>query len=540
MVRTGCETNPSLASALNISQLCCIGIVRLDLSAPVRFTSIWTLPFPLLAVALTVAVPALEGWWPPGGPDPHPSALTEDVRERVASAVVFLGADRSGAFVTRSGLVLTSATAVQTCVEALQASGVFIDAGPFVASDRDEAPVCPGLRARFRIDARDVSLAVNAARRAGSTQVEAALISACERLSTQRSCEVVSTEEGIHRLIARREVGPVRLRFWPGRELFPVELGPEIHDHPPPRLDVALLSVDLGRAGVPGFLALAQGQPKPDDELWLWHHPAPSLRWSSALEVEIFAHRVLPTYRRSAPEHRRASLDLLAREAPAALRAARRVELQVLEQIRRLAPERRGRLSRAFVRGRSAFRQAPWETWSRLGALGPSRAPLFPAWSSEPSAHKEPLQLPKEVRVFAAGAATRRQARLVTGHPAIGPDGGGDLRVSRGRVQSDGALSADVLRASAAKRGADQAAVEGLIGRRTVLTAFEAQADIGPLASGGPVVDERGMLVGVISLGNAATVAGHFAFREDARVRVTLVSELLRMLKRGPAGAGGR
>lgn len=485
-----------------------------------------------------------EGWWPPDGPDPHPSGLREGVRARVSAATVHLGEGRSGTFVSRDGLILTSAAAIWPCVRALRAEGL-IRKGAFVAEDKALAPKCPDLKVRARIDVRDVTGAVVAAERAGSTQVRDALVSACQRVGVARRCEVIASEDGVRRLLVRREISPVRLRFWPGDGLAGLGGSARDFDLPHLRLDAALVSVELGRTGVPGDLSRAVRLPSEDDALWVAHHPGPSLRGRSALEAEVFQTQVLPTYVRRAqavgvdPRHRRALTLLGAMQEP--LARARRRELAVLSRIKTLPPERALAAARAFTNGRDEYRAAPWAAWaaaagSRPSAASPKPGPAVPSGPEEGLMTKPllahwarslpPLSTPEVIEAMPShapdaaaldayhqGERVRRATHLATGHPAIGPDGQEDLRISGGFVveashQQGWRVPWSAVIDAAARTGVPLELPSKVPWPGNLAIGFQMVVDTGPLTTGGPVINGRGELVGIVASGDQGMLAG--------------------------------
>lgn len=493
--------------------------------------------------ALLTFAPALEGWWRPEGPDPHPSALEEPVRARILAAVVQLGPGESGAFVSRDGLIVTSASAVRSCVSALQKGGV-LGSGPFVAPSAEGAPVCPKLKARFRLDARDVGAPVEAALRAGSTRVEASLISACERLDPRRACEVVKTEDGAHRLLVRRVIDRVRLRFWPGEGL--AELGGPARAHQLPRLklDAALLSVDVGRSGAPGHLRLAAQLPDLRDELWVFHHPGPTLRWSTALEAEIFARAVLPVYlarARATPELaplRRGALERLSAEAEAGLARSRWRDLDVIGRLRALESPRREVLLATFTVDGTPSALDSWRCLASTESGDRTHAPALGGLATGLSLAPISGCAPEATGTARVAPPERRRAYLAAGRSPVGPDGRFDVRVSRGFVVAatagDGGWRVPwrALVEAADLLGVPLGVERPLPWPLAYAVGFELTVDIGPLATGGPVVDEDGALVGVVSGGDARTLNGLYTFDPAARAAITSIHALETFLAR--------
>jgi hypothetical protein len=502
----------------------------------------------MLSLALLLAAsapPPLEGWWRPEGVDPHPSALPAQARARVTAAAVRLGRGRSGAFVSRDGLILTSATAVEACARRLRAEGR-IGPSSFIAPDPEDAPVCPDLEARLRVESRDVGAAVRAAKRAGSTEVESALLGACRRHGVDRLCSLVRTEDGALRLLVHREIRQVRLRFYPGPALGGLGGAERAFDPPWLRLDAALVSVDLGRVGAPGGLQLARRPPTLSDEVWVLHHPGPTLRGRSALETERFAQAVLPAYRdrlrRVAPRHPRlgAFLSALDALAPRAVRAARLEELEILARIEPMALGRRLTFSQALTAGREAAASVPWGELAAAGRAEP-KPPLFEdrlegVPPSSPRSGPPPAVDPAALE-FLAAYDVRRRARLAASVSAIGPDGQGDLRISRGVVVPATLGGAEhvpwgALLEAARRLGTGLPLPSPLPWRSARLLGFEIHADVGPFVTGSPVVDDDGRLVGVVSSGDRHAVLGFFRFDEEARVGVTSAHALALALAR--------
>lgn len=464
---------------------------------------------PLLAL---LAFAAPEGWWPPEGADPHPSALPEPVRQRVAATAVRLGPGLSGVFVRRDGLILTSATAARRCAP-----------GPdlFVAADPKLAPECPGLEVELRIESRDVTAAVEAAQRAGDLGVEAALVTACTRLGPDRRCELVATEDGVRRLLVYRRVSKVRLRFFPGDVLGQLGGVKRDFDRPWLRLDVALLSVDLGRAGAPGHLSLAPKTPSDGERLWFAHHPEPSARFESA--AEVLAWLELPRTERGSSPRIDAALRHLERLSGRLADDARRRELEVLARLRRLPEPRRRPLEAAFFVGRRAFEETSWpelsETW-----------PALPPWRAE--------RPPESARSFLDGADSRREAYRATSLAPIGPNGRGDLRLGHGFMAETSETFVRDWIDAARKLGREPD--DAPPWPPELRLGFEMEADLGPLASGGPVLDERGELVGVVGAGDGSSLAGFFAHDPKARVGVASAHALDVLLRRLAPGLGFR
>ena len=506
--------------------------------------------FPLAILALTfITSPeaTVEGWWRPEGPDPHPTALPAAIRNRVSAATVDLGRGRSGVFISRDGLVLTSATALRSCIEALQQEGK-VSTTPFYAPTPDVAPVCPGLTARISIDVRDVTDAVNAAERAGSSQVQQSLVTACNHAAPQRRCTLVTTEDGIHRLIVHREIRTVRLRYWPGENLS--TLGGVNHgfDRPLLRIDAAIVSVAVGHAGAPGQLRLSPRAPRPHDPLWVFHHPARSLRWASATEAEVFVDKVLPAFltraRTSSLSRERVALELLNKAAPDLIVRARKRTLKVLSHLRSKAtsPE----LLEAYTHHREAFQSLPWTQWAKaahernqcpplLGHLVAVFPPVLPQANSPTTA--EP---PCSTSDYQAASRKRRQAHLMTNSAPLGPDGRNDLRISRAEVmlaqsEEKGRITWARLLEVAKQLKHPLELPTPLPWRKTYAIAFELASDIGPLVTGGPVVDAQGELQGIISSGDKATLAGLLQYEPQSRVSMTSVHALVVLMRRSPA-----
>ncbi|MEL6183051.1 MAG: S46 family peptidase [Myxococcota bacterium] len=495
-------------------------------------------------VLLSVMSPPMEGWWPPEGPDPHPSALSEDVRLRVSEATVQLGDGSTGVLVSREGLVLTSAAAVTRCARSLERDR---RPGGFLAPELASAPVCPGLNAYVHVEVQDVSRAVQAAARAGS-DARPALVSACRRRRRGRRCRVVDAENGRARLVIERKVSPVRLRYFPQPDLLSLGSGDHARSRPRLRLDAALVSVGSGRpraAAVPVRTSPVQT----DEEVWIGHHPRPSLRWRSALEVEVFIREILPVYQQRAAATSDAPatvrrLETLAGLAPHALAQARRRELELL----RRAAEDTPSLAQAFHRGRADFRALPWATWAGRTSGAQTGPPLLGSWADgltplpragEEEPETSPLTYPEALSESRFEAHHLGRAQALIGLPGgpVGPDGRGDLRFSRGVVlgreeRPTWALVTDV----AGRLDHELSLPRPLPWSPREVFGVEITADIGPRASGGPVLDQRGRLLAVVSGGDTRNLAGLFRFRDDATVSATTVQAILRALSLHPEG----
>lgn len=434
-----------------------------------------------LALVLAAAPPPTEGWWPLSGLDPHPVDFPAPAARRAAAAVVDLGDERSGVFVGREGLILTSATALEGCTGASE-----LGTAPETFRFPAQAPACEGWLPAVRIDVRDVTEAIAASRAAGAEDPGGALVSSCESVGPGRRCAL--RRRGPRRLLEVQQVfGTPRVRFWPGRAR-PAQGGPS--EAP---LDVALLSVETGPGGPPAWLRAGRG-PDPDAPVWLLHHPGPSLRGTSVVEHALFFEHVLPAWRARADDDRDVrAVEGWARLGGALMRRARHRELSTFARIRGFPKERRLRWARAFTKGRDARAEsAPTD----LAALrrGPEQAGLG--------------------RAYAGAEAVRRDAFRVAGVAPLGPDGDGSLRVSRGWVAHPPEAARPGRRR--APRPPDRLRVA---------------ADVAPRATGGPVVDAEGRVVGVLSGGGEATLRGLARFDPGAEVVVVRLSAAARWIR---------
>lgn len=492
---------------------------------------------------LSVPAPPMEGWWPPEGPDPHPSGLVEDVRLRVSEATLQLGDHATGVLVSRDGLVLTSAAALADCAARL---GVDQDPEGFLASEATTAPVCPNLNAYVHVEVQDVSRAVRAAARAGS-DARPALVSACTRRRRGRRCRVVTGEDNRARLVIERELAPVRLRFLPRPRLRGLGRRDHARSRPRLRLDAGLVSVGAQRHRT-AALVVRTSMPTSGELLWVAHHPRPSLRWRSALEVEVFVETILPTYRRRAAASARPSsdertLETLAALGSEALTEARKRELSVLAR----AAEASTALAQAFHRGRATFRVLPWERWAARTAGGVTGPPLLGSWAdglpplprgedgdvTPPPKYGETLAEAE----YAQGHAARATALIGLPGGPTGPDGQGDLRLSRGTAPAARTFATWAQTLAAAERlNRALALPRPLPWSPREEIGFELAVDIGPRATGGPVVDERGRLLGIISGGDTQTLAGLFRFVPEATASAVPTQAVLRALMLRPDG----
>lgn len=400
-------------------------------------------PWAFLAV-LAAAGPHAEGWWPPDGPSLHPSGLPAGVRDRIAAAALELRPPASASFLGRSGLIVTSARAVEACA---RAAG--LGSAPQVYRIPATAPACSELEPAMRLDLRDVTEALDASRSAGTRDVERAVVSACETSRPSRRCRLLE-REGRHLLEIRHRFALPRLRYWPGTNG-----------------GIALLSVDSARGGPSGWLSPSRERGCPE-RAFVVHHPSPSLRGASVLELELYLQALASNHERSEVER------VLWQDRAELLDGARRRELESFHRVRQFPLPRVRALEAAFTVGRTARRAAGFE--------------LAPARLSE-----EEVGLALR---YQEARARRLEAYRLGGVAPVGPDGQGDVRISRAFLR---------------EAGPD-------------LCTYA--ADVGPGASGGPVLDAEGRMLGVLDGGGPNTARGAVRYVPGAQVRVLRLSTL--------------
>ncbi len=511
-------------------------------------------------------LPSVEGWWLPEGYDPHPSQLRAAIRQRLMAATVQLGPHRSGVFAHRNGLILTSAAAVADCIRALQASGlVSQNHVPFVASSLDTAPICPDMTASTIIEIRNVTETVIAAERAGSSKVTESLVTACNHTAPGRRCELITTQEGEFRLMVQREMKPVRLRYWPGPGVS--ELGGPQRSYALPRLrvDAAIVSVEVGRAGAPDHVRLATQPVNPEQLLWIWHHPSPSLRWASATLAVTFLESVLPTYMERTKNlpftRQRQALSVWHSRRKMYLGGVRTKALNLIHKLRTARTPALRQYLTAFTVGRHAYHNLPWTQWAEqtdkshhcppfLGHLALNTPPIPDNTAASEESQPDVLArlrskpiCPYPLVPYASAEPQRRAAALKTQLAPNGPEGRNDLRVSKARfAQAD---DGSILRV----RWQEMVDAAHLLNtpieiplplpwssRRAL--GYVLEGDVGPLTTGGPVVNRSGDLVGIVSGGNEHTLSGLFAYSPSARVSITSVHALRRLLRQIPNARG--
>ena len=276
-----------------------------------------TAPLKTLAIALALTVaPVLaqadEGMWTY---DNFPSAavkakygvtIDQAWLDHVRGASLRLSTGCSASMVSSAGLVLTNHHCVSDCVQDLSTAGKDYIKDGFIAADRREERLCPGMQAESLESIADVTDTVAAATagktgadfvRARSAAVAKIESDACAKRAATHNCQVVSLYQGgQNKLYVFRKYSDVRIVFAP--EFQTAFFGGDPDNFNFPRYDLDMAFVRLYENGkpvaTPQHLRWSPTAPKEGEPVFVSGNPGTTNRLLTADQLQSLRDVVLP------------------------------------------------------------------------------------------------------------------------------------------------------------------------------------------------------------------------------------------------------
>ena len=418
----------------------------------------------------------------------------------------------------------------------------------FLARTQDREVLCPSLVAWRMAIARDIN------KEDSNAQNIQRILDTCKTLGSRRRCRIEHRNDRTL-LIEEESMKELRLVFWPGDTLSNLGGIQSEHKTRHLRLDVALLRVPPSQTpdkGIHSTAVVAQ-IPEANTMIWVAHHPEPSFRNHSTPEVQAFFEQALPVLasrvNKQKPSLETQRIKILQALQSKLLEQARRRDLKALRFIRKELPTG-PTLHHPFTTGLEKLRSinmgllaefaSPyWYSRNWTYSSLPQPAKQFPAgWAltTEPTPRsvEELYTLQTKIQRLASQYQENRPYRQNVwsffGLSAVGLDGDGTVRMSKGAVIEEPSRWADVLGFTEANKITKLGLPGTMPWSSQMPLGFKIDADLAPFGTGGPVFDETGNLLGIVSAGDENTIAGLFRYQPEHRVFVVSMLSILRVL----------
>ena len=309
---------------------------------PFRRTPLTVLFTLLVLFASAAPLAADEGMWTFDNPpakllkERYGFDVTKEWLDALRLASVRFSDGGSGAFVSKSGLVLTNHHVALDCIQKISTPGKNYVRNGFLAKGREAEVPCPDLELNLLTSFEDVTTRVTGAVPKAATDREArdlrraataAIEKECQK-KTGLKCEVVPFYEGseyrLHRYVRYADV---RLAFAPEQEIAFFGGDPDNFTYPRYDLDFALFRVyEKGRPVVPArFLPRSKEGVKEGDLVFVSGHPGATRRQRTLAWFDLHRNVTLPLvlkmtgreqallarYSARGPEEARRAADLL-------------------------------------------------------------------------------------------------------------------------------------------------------------------------------------------------------------------------------------
>jgi V8-like Glu-specific endopeptidase len=267
-----------------------------------------------LALLLLLSFSALadEGMWTLDNfpsrtvQDKYGARITEDWLQQVQLSTARLDGGCTGSFVSPDGLVLTNNHCTWGCIRNLSSAEHNLSEEGFLADNREDEQVCPGMRISVLKEMEEITDKVERAT-AGKSETEAndarkAVLSRLEKSceddsKSGLSCESVTLYHGGQYFLYKyKRFEDVRLAFAPELPIAAFGGDPDNFNFPRWCLDMSLLRVyeDGKPAAMSHYLPWRRSGPEPGEVVFISGHPGSTQRLLTVAELEFRRSSTLP------------------------------------------------------------------------------------------------------------------------------------------------------------------------------------------------------------------------------------------------------